>query len=123
MAIFGTVQCENELWAVLNLHELGSLENFIKVLKGSEEDPENMEKARRLLAAFPRGVAAAAAGSDNPVVALRSLVETKLGSPIPGYGKAFFQLAEQISAAVAYCHEKSLVHSDIKARYIVFSSM
>jgi hypothetical protein len=97
------------------------MEDLIKILNGREENPENMEKARRLLAVFPRGTASAAADSGSPVVTLRSLVEAKLGSSFPGFGKAFFRFAEQISAAVAYCHEKGIVHSDIKVRrWLIF---
>ena len=106
--IFGTVQTPTELWAVLEFCELGSLDHLLLVVTGSADDPTNVKNAARLLAVFPL------ADSGNAVLALRALLERKLGSALTGCGRAFLRFAEQLSGAVAYIHKMGTVHSDIK---------
>ena len=115
VATFGMVQTATEVWAVLSFCELGSLDNLMFAVTGSADDPKNIKDARKLLEAFP--LTAAAEDSDNPVLALRALIEKKLGSALTGFGKAFIRIGEQISGAVAYIHKMGIVHADIKVRF------
>ena len=94
---------KNEIWAVMELCELGTVEHLLKLFT---DDSVSRSPLFHVL------------GVDN-VYDARNALSVKLGSMLPGVGKAFFRIARDTASALGYLHDEKLVHLDVKTANIL----
>ena len=121
--LYGTVDNddEDELWAVLQYCELGSLERILRVFTdGGDASSPPSSSAVALLEAL--GAAVSDGGGSNHTLAAQQRLSELLGGPLPGVGAAFFRIAKDVVRGVMYLHEKSIAHSDLKPGNILLDA-
>ena len=121
--LFGTVDNddEDELWAVLQYFELGSLARVLRVFNGDgSASSSSSSSAMALLEAM--GAAVSDDGGSNHTLAAQQRLSELLGGPLPGVGAAFFRIAKDVVRGVMYLHEKSIAHSDLKPGNILLDA-
>lgn len=103
--LFGWAEnfAKNEMWAVLELCELGNVEQILKLFT---DDSVAHSPVFRVL------------GVTN-IYDARYALSVRLGSMLPGAGKAFFRIARDTTSALGYLHDEKLVHLDIKTSNIL----
>ena len=120
--LYGTVDNddEDELWAVLQYCELGSLERILRVFNDDGDASSSSSSAVALLEAMGAAVSDDDGGNRTPAAQQR--LSKLLGGPLPGVGAAFFRIAKDVVRGVMYLHEKSIAHSDLKPGNILLDA-
>ena len=113
--LYGTVDHddEDELWAVLQYFELGSLARVLRVFNGDgSASSSSSSSAMALLEAM--GAAVSDDDGSNHTLAAQQRLSELLGGPLPGVGAAFFRIAKDVVRGVMYLHEKSIAPEHMK---------